>query len=378
MSGEKIKFILLIVPLFVTTFADAQYISKKNDFASTITTSAYYTPPSDFTDTSGNYAYDQLGAGLILPLAGRLTVKDRNTPPGMWEVFLSAGFTVGVPEINLEYTFRPRTLYNGSAGLTGLYYFGKNNTLLGGVYSFAGEDQLTYENPDIRYGGFAFINHYDKDKKLSYKIGGLYTYILGRGIPFPIAGFTKSFSDKFSISMLFPQSLSFILSNKEKNRYSIFIKPWGGFNNFNNELQDIQFNNGLIPVIQVRRSEIRSGADAQISMHKNLKLKLEAGAIFYRHLGFYYEASNSGNDLFTTGIEPGAYFQAGLSWKLPRKKSKVENRDKDPHFSFIDLSNFELDGIDLNDLDFDKIDFGSIDLNDIDLEDFDIDDIIQE
>jgi hypothetical protein len=294
----------------------------------------------------------------------------------------------GKPEINFQYTFRDRTLFSAAAGLNALYYFGKRNTILGGAYAFMGEDNVTIiTNPEVRYAGFLVFNHHVADKKFSYKLGGFYTFLFGRGIFLPIAGITVDISEKSRINAVFPLTLSFSHTNVAGHRYRLFIKPRGELNNFYNEDADMQFVSSLNPpkTIQVRRTEIRAGGDVRVKLHRDFFLKMEVGAMVYRNLGFFFEASNTDNAIYDTDIDPGAYIQLGVSWKI-RKKPKLSGEEGGGGKSnpvFVDFSNFNLDDLDLNELniqyiEFEEIDFDKLDLDELDLEDVDIEDIIGE
>ena len=324
---SKCIFTVLCIVGFSIQSAQAQYYQKKAGFATTFNASAYATPANDFKDTTGNFAYNQYNAGMVLPLFGRVTIKEKGAKPKLFQLFLSAGMTAGKPEINFEYTFRNRTLYNASAGLTALYYYGNRNTLLGGVYSFIGEDNKTLKSSiEPRFAGFLLFNHYVKDKKYSYKFGALYTYLFGRDIVLPVGGITLDISKKSRLNILVPLTLSYSYTNEEGNRFRLFVKPRGSYNNFNNEDEDMQFNNGQIPVIQVRQAQVRAGVDAKLKLHDNFFLKIETGVTIYDNLLFFNEGTIFNPTLFAapeplyeTDIKPGVYLQLGFSWKIKRK-----------------------------------------------------------
>ena len=384
MTLKQVGFALLAGSIFYCS-AQAQYFKRKTGFATTINGLAISSPANSFVDTIGSFANNQLGASIIAPLFGKITIKNKGDNPRLFQTFLSIGAVAGKPEINFQYTFRDRTLISAAAGLNALYYFGKRNTILGGAYAFMGEDNVTVVDPDIRYAGFLVFNHHVENKKFSYKLGGFYTFIFGKGIVLPIAGITIDVSKKSRINAVFPLTLSFSHTNVAGHRYRLFIKPRGQFNNFNNEDADMQFVSSLNPpkIIQVRRTEIRAGGDVRVKLHRDFYLKMEVGAMLYRNLGFFNEASNTNNDIYNTDIDPGAYIQLGVSWKI-RKKAKVsgtEGGEGKVNPVFVDFSNFNLDDLDLNELniqyiEFEEIDFDKLDLDELDLEDVDIEDII--
>lgn len=384
MTLKQVSLALLVSSISFCS-SQAQYFKRKTGFATTINGLAISSPVNSFTDTIGSFANNQLGASVIAPLFGRMSIKEKGDNPRLFQTFLSLGAVAGKPEINFEYTFRDRTLFSAAAGLNVLYYFGKRNTILGGAYAFMGEDNVTYRDPDVRYAGFLVFNHNVADKGFSYKLGGFYTFLFGKGIFLPIAGITVDLSEKSRINAVFPLTLSFSHTNVAGHRYRLFVKPRGELNNFNNEDADMQFNYGQNPVIQVRRTEIRAGGDVRVQLHRDFFLKMEVGAMVYRNLGFFLEGSNIDNSIYDTDIDPGAYIQLGVSWKI-RKKAKEGGSDGGEGKStpvFVDFSNFNLDDLDLNELniqniEFEEIDFDKLDLDDIDLEDVDIEDIIDE
>lgn len=332
-------------------------------FKPAINASGTYVPYRKLEKAKIEANFSQLSGNFFMPLFGKFKYTEEFEKPiihqfsgnlgGSYSRILttSSSFNFGHPLLNLN------------LGLNYFWYNGKKSAITTGVFAYCNEDHVTINHPTIRYTGYIQWR-YSLSSKFALRIGTVYTFLLGRGIPLPIFGLNWRMAPKLLLNFNFPFNANLNWTPGKQNMIRFFMQPNGGVTNFGNAKADL---GTLSDVVIVRRREYKVGASYLQYIKGKFNFSAEIGIVCLRKVTI--TPVNKKNDIgagldkqeskfFDSRLAPAPYLSLGIGYRFgkspkikPKPKAVEGNLDLPADISDDDL------------LDFGQLDVGSINLD---------------
>jgi len=164
-------------------------------------------------------------------------------------------------------------------------------------------DMDALESDALRFTGMA-LGSYRWSPQLNLSAGVAYGRIMGREMPFPIAGLTWDPLPEWRINLMFPNP-GIIYSPTQRLRCMAIITPSG------NEWDVSEDFNGKSGDFDLRFRGFRTGLRLEYEITKHLLARCASGLVFHRS----YELREDGNKVADADVEETWFAQVGLAWR---------------------------------------------------------------
>jgi Domain of unknown function (DUF6268) len=282
-------------------------------------------PSQSFKDTSGGFGYHAFGINATIPLFGNrhkiLEHALQDGKPHFYQVSARANFESS--HSNIDFIESPRTIYQASAGLSGLFFNGKKNIILADLSMGVASDRQAIQSSDAKYRfSGAFIVNHMQNTSLTWQYGIVVSYAYGRPLPLPVLGIRKKFAKTWSFSAVLPVSVQVTDRLNKNMNISFLIRPAG--NRY--QLQNQHDFNTASPTVYMQLRQFELGLSYLYRFTKQFSFGAEAGLLAGGKLKFT-EVNDFKTVLYQTGMKPGARFRLSLRYQLPHKKAAGNNVD---------------------------------------------------
>ena len=201
----------------------------------------------------------------------------------------------------------PVSLLSGVVGVSNrIYDDAQNQYMLSCGVGFASDDQ-SLDAVRFRFSGVAIGNH-SLNQNFALLYGLSYSYVLGRGLILPMAGFHWKASDDVSLRAMLPFSLR--LRYRPSERWSFGLKAMLDGDRFQ------YFNEGNAfsapQHAYLRLTQLECGPDFVLTVSPLLSLSGEVGVAVARRLWI----SSDNDDFLSAKINPGGYARATAQFSL--------------------------------------------------------------
>lgn len=297
------KYVVLGCLLLGSICSQAQLASPK------ILLNYSYTPPSDFSDTTGQYAVNTMSIGFSVPVFGKLThIEDHSL--SFLLVLLNGEFEIEHTEIGAfdghRYFFKPWI------GASMIYHTVDKGTLIGNFQIRWMEDEYTASEIRLFPSGM-LLWHFPKNERISYLVGVTYTYNFGAGTPFPVLGLNKKLGNNAKLGLILPFSVDYQKLTSKGYTYHIFLKPNGDVARFGNNNVFSQTDKDLL----MRQRSFKLGMNYAFSWYM-LQFTPEIGMLFHRSITFSDPESSffDRNEIYKTAVGPSLFIKIKIRVSL--------------------------------------------------------------
>ncbi|MBX7181194.1 MAG: hypothetical protein K1X82_03695 [Bacteroidia bacterium] len=309
-------------------------------------------------------SFGQLSGNFFMPLFGKFKYPEEFEKPIIHQLSLNLGGSYSKIQTIGSPLYWSHPLINLNLGLNYFWFNGKKSAITTGIFGYCNEDNFTLSNPTVRYTGYIQWR-YSLSSKVALRVGTVYTFLLGRGIPLPIFGINWRMSPKVLLNINFPFNANLNWTPGKQNMIRFFMQPNGGVSNFGNAKADL---GTLSDQVILRRREYKVGASYLQYIKGKFNFSFEAGILCLRKITI--TPLNKKNDIgagldrtenkyFDSKIAPAPYINLGIGYrfgKVPPIKRKPKSKPSG-----------ELDGLSTW-IDDDLIDFGQLDVGSINLD----------
>ena len=344
-------------------------------FKPALNLNAVYAPYRKLDKSKVEANFTQLNGNFFLPIVGKFNYREEYEKPEIHQLSGNLGGSYSKIQTSHPWINFGHPLLNFNIGLNYFWFNGKKSALTTGVFAYCNEDNFTLSHPTIRYTGYLQWR-YSFSAKFALRLGTVYSFLLGRGIPFPLVGFNWRMSPKVLFNFNFPFNANLNWTPGKLNLIRFFIQPNGGVTNFGNAKTDLSDLGLLSDKVVVRRREYKLGASYLQYVKGKFNFSIEIGVLCLRRV--FITPLNSKNDIgagldkqdskfFDSRIAPAPYASIGIGYRF-KKKERTKSK------SFKDRSETSISSRWLDDdfIDFGQLDVGSINL---DVQPLNIDDI---
>lgn len=244
---------------------------------------------------TGSFAKQMTSLSALIPFAG--------DPFSRWS--MRASLHTAAAEVSLL----PErvSLISGTVGISNtIYNDAKNQYILSCGVGFASDDQ-SLDAVRFRFSGIGIGSHsWNRDFALLYGLS--YSYVLGRGLLLPMAGFHWKVSDDVSLRAMLPFSLR--LRYRVDERWTFGFKAMLDGDRFQYLNEGNTFS--APQHAYLRLTQLECGPDFVLTVSSLLSLSGEVGVAVARRL---WISSDSG-DFLSAKINPGGYARATAQFSL--------------------------------------------------------------
>ncbi len=314
----KRKIIRLISFLLLTNLAGtyAQSISQKLFLTSSVA------PAIGFSDTTGQYSSRDLAIGFSVPVFGKIDTPNADGVPSFTAILLNGEFEAS--ELDLGPFDDHRLISRPWVDASLIYYGGEKSVLISSIQMRWMEDEFSVSRPKLRPTAL-LAWRLQATGSFSYLLGATYTYNFGTGLPFPVLGLQKKFSERLNVNVVLPLSIIYQGTFKSQLKYHLFLKPAGRIARFGNN--DV-FSEVTDENLLLRERAVKLGGRIIFSLHV-FKFIPETGVLGARQLSFSDLDDNvfSREDIYNSGIDPAPYFKLSIQTNLGGKKKSTNPMD---------------------------------------------------
>ena len=252
-------------------------------------------PLRTFQNYTGSFEKQMTSLSVVIPFAGDSFSR--------WSVRASLHTTAAEVSVLPEQL----SLLSGSVGLSNtIYDDAQDHYVVSCGIGFASDDQLL-DVIRFRFSGVGIGNH-SLNQNFALLYGLSYSYVLGRGLLLPVAGFHWKVSDDVSLRALLPFSLR--LRYRVDERWAFGLKAMLDGDRFQ------YFNEGNAfsapQHAYLRLTQLECGPDFVLTVSPLLSLSGEVGVAVARRLWI----SSDSDDFLSAKINPGGYARATAQFSL--------------------------------------------------------------
>ncbi len=245
-------------------------------------------PPQRLTDVpESHYRLSGLSVGMMLPL---YTTKFRQlndtTPPPSLAITIHP--SVSYSRISISHPNQERILMNPQFTLSSYYMFKRKSMFFVNLRTQLNEDEFTAKNPEPRY---AFLTLYSRKVSggFSYFGGAAYSYVFGEGRFFPLLGARVTLGKQSTINMVLPLQVTFRTQLSSRLRLSVYLRPQGGVNRFENRLT---IADSTQKVLVFRRRGAQLGVALSYQLRNNLSIVIDPSLLVAQKIQFTNESGS--------------------------------------------------------------------------------------
>jgi hypothetical protein len=285
--------------------------------------SQLWMPKSELKNTDDKFALPQSHLSFVVPLIQKRHEHNTTAIPSYMRLQLQGGILY--TPLSLDRFKHTHSFLQPYIGLGGAWYKGNRNLFLANATAMISEDNYTLLKPQLRGRGSLIFKRLPAPKAhFSYMLGMGYSYIWGTGRIFPIVGVKGSLNPArtFRYDVIFPTHAKIRFVPNPKQSYAVFLRLNGNAYRFENQDSTANIPN----VVIFRNRHIQAGLSAAYAFSRQLKVQVEAGGLFLRHIGLsdVKKRGQKVNYYFSDNPTIAVFVKLGVSVYLQQRK---ENED---------------------------------------------------
>ena len=262
------------------------------------------------TDVGGaTYHLGGVSIGMMLPVYAK-TFRQRNDTTPASRMAFTIHSAVSASNLTISYLPQERILLNPQLSIASYYNFKRKNMFMLTGRVLLNEDEFTINYPEPRYT-FSALYSRRVNQHLSYYLGAGYSYVFGEGQFLPLLGGTFSWEKNNRLNLILPVQVSYRTRLSTKLRLSVYARPQGGVNRFENRLT---ISDSSQKTVVFRRKSTILGAAFSYWVKENMAIVVDPAFLFAPKIAFADDEESS-LKYIDNNLSRGVQLRVMLIWR---------------------------------------------------------------